>query len=220
LSSFGEAGGSASSLCRCLFLAFKFGTAVAKKPVIPTEAADSIIVGCEVEGPPNFAFVFAGSYHREPATHLAKEWSSHMKAQIDRNKSRVWSAILLLSLALNGFLIWNDHYDVPDENFYSHRLRDAYFVKMHPGGEIYLIDHQGHRYTAECQDTLTWLDGIYSSGRPMTTGCTYIPSLVGKSIAEGLMRKEGNTLVYQPWEQADTEQTADLLKIIGDHQIK
>jgi hypothetical protein len=50
----------------------------------------------------------------------------------------------------------------------------------------------------------------------MGDGCTYIPSLVGKSIADGLMRKEGNALVYQPWEQDDTEQTADILTIVGD----
>ncbi len=81
-----------------------------------------------------------------------------------------------------------------------------------------MIEHSGHRYTVQCQDTLTWLDGIYTSGHPMTDGCTYIPSLVGKSIAEGLMRKEGGYLVYQPWEQDDTVQTADVLTIIDDEK--
>ena len=54
----------------------------------------------------------------------------------------------------------------------------------------------------------------------MSDGCTYIPSLVGKSIAEGLMRKEGGALVYQPWEQDDTVQTADILTIVNDETIR
>lgn len=83
-----------------------------------------------------------------------------------------------------------------------------------------MIEHAGHRYTVKCQDTLSWLDGIYNSGHPMNDGCTYVPDLVGKSIAEGLMRKEGGALVYQPWEQDDTVQTADILTIIDDETIK
>ena len=62
--------------------------------------------------------------------------------------------------------------------------------------------------------------GIYSSGHSMSDGCTYIPSLVGKSIAAGLMRDEGGALVYQPWEQEDTVQTADILTIIGDEKSR
>jgi hypothetical protein len=143
-----------------------------------------------------------------------------VEATTARTNVRFWSVILLLSLALNAFLIWNNHYDIPDENFFPHGLRDAYFIKKHLGGEIFLIEHKGHRYTAKCQDTLTWLQGIYMPGAPMSDGCTYIQSLVGKSIAEGLMRQEGNAFVYQPWEQDDTEQTADILTIIDDEKIK
>jgi len=51
----------------------------------------------------------------------------------------------------------------------------------------------------------------------MTDGsCTYIPSMIGKSIAAGLMRHEGNTLVYSPWADSDTVQTADILAIVDD----
>ena len=131
-------------------------------------------------------------------------------------KIKAYGVMLLLSLSLNVFYFWNDHHNIPDESFYPHKVEDAYFVKKHVGGEIYVIEHSGHRYTAECQDTLTWLDGIYAAGRSMGTGCTYIQSLVGKSIAEGLMRKEGGALVFQPWEQHDTVQTADILRIIND----
>ena len=141
-----------------------------------------------------------------------------MEAQITHVKMRFWGVLLLFSLGLNAFFIWNDHYDVPDVNFFPHGLRDAYFVKRHPGGEIFVIEHSEHRYTVKCQDTLTWLNGIYASGEPMSSGCTYLSSLVGKSVADGLMRKEGNALVYQPWEQDDTEQTADILTIINDEK--
>jgi hypothetical protein len=134
--------------------------------------------------------------------------------------NRIFQTILLISLALNAFFIWSDHYDVPNVNFFSHGLKDAYFIRKHTEGETFVIEHKGHRYTVKCQDTLTWLDGIYSSGRPMGDGCTYMSSMVGKSIAEGLMRNENGVLVYQPWEQDDTEQTADILTIINDEKAK
>lgn len=143
-----------------------------------------------------------------------------MEAKIGSPKNKILGAILLISLALNGVLIWSNHHDVPDVNFFSHGLEDAYYVKKHAGGETFIIEHKGHRYTAKCRDTLTWLEGIYTVGRPMSTGCTYIPSLVGKSIAQGLMREEAGALVYQPWEQDDTEQTADILTIINDEATR
>lgn len=142
-----------------------------------------------------------------------------MEAQTGSHQRGIFAAILLLSLSLNAFFIWNDHYDAPDVNFFPHGLRDAYFIKRHVRGKIFVIEHSGHSYTVKCQDTLSWVyGGIYTSGHPMSDGCTYIPSLVGKSIAEGLMRKEGDALVYQPWEQDDTVQTADILTIIDDEK--
>ncbi len=143
-----------------------------------------------------------------------------MEAKTGSHQRAIFGVILLLSLALNAFLIWNDHYDVPDVNFFPHGLRDAYFIKRHVGGKYFVIEHSGHRYLVKCQDTLTWLGGIYTSGQPMGDGCTYIPSLVGKSIAGGLMRNEGDDLVYQPWEQVDTEQTADILTIVSDEKSR
>lgn len=137
-----------------------------------------------------------------------------MEAKSNSRSRVIFRVILLLSLSLNVLFIWNDHYDVPDFNFYSHGLRDAYFIKSHAGGRRFVIEHSGHHYTVECQNTLTWLNGIYATGEPMSDGCTYIPSMVGKSIADGLMRKEGGALVFQAWENADTVQTADILTIV------
>ncbi len=34
------------------------------------------------------------------------------------------------------------------------------------------------------------------------------------------MRNEGDALVYQPWEQVDTEQTADILTIVSDEKSR
>ena len=50
----------------------------------------------------------------------------------------------------------------------------------------------------------------------MNDSCTYLPDLIGKSIAAGLMRQEGNTLVYAAWANDDTLQTADVLTIVSD----
>lgn len=143
---------------------------------------------------------------------------SRVEAKKNSRQRAIVGLVLLLSLGLNAFFIWNDHYDVPDINFFSHGVRNAYFVRRHEGGKIFVIEHSGHCYTVKCEETLTWLDGIYAPGKPMSDGCTYIPSLVGKSIADGLMRKEGGALVYQPWENVDTVQTADILTIIDDEK--
>lgn len=141
---------------------------------------------------------------------------SNGKADLQRRP--ILSVVLILSVALNVYFIWAYRYNTPDRDFLPSRLQNAYFVKKHVGGEIYVIEHSGHRYTVKCQPTLTWLNGIYSPGAPMSDGCIYIPGLVGKSIAAGLMRKEGNALVFQPWEDSDTEQTADILTIISDEK--
>lgn len=139
-----------------------------------------------------------------------------MAAQSGPHRSGFLDLVFFLSLGLNAFLLVAYHHDGPDRNFTSHGINDAYFIKRHLGGKIFVIEHEGHSYTVKCQGTLTWLDGIYASGRPMNDDCTYIPSMVGKSIASGLMRKEGDALVFQPWEDSDKEQTADILTIIRD----
>ena len=143
-----------------------------------------------------------------------------MQAKTGLFQKAIFGATLLLSLGLNAFFLSEGHYDVPDRNFIPQGLRDAYFVKRQVGEKIFVIEHLGHRYTVKCQKTLTWPDGIYTPAKSMGDGCTYIPSLVSKSIAEGLMREEGGALVYQPWEQDNTVQTADILTVIDDEKIK
>ena len=64
------------------------------------------------------------------------------------------------------------------------------------------------------------MNGIVNPGLPMSETCIYLPSLVGKIIATGIMRKDGDTLVYMPWLTEDTVQTADVLTIVHDEQVK
>ena len=141
-------------------------------------------------------------------------------------------AVLVLSLALNAFFIY-DRSGRPDVDFYGTGIKNAYFIKQHEKGDIYdgngdyfVIEHRDsddntvHRYMAKCQPALTWSDGVTKPGKPMSDTCIYLSGLVGKSIAGGKMRKEGNTLVYVPWADSDTVQTADVLTIISDEKLK
>lgn len=144
----------------------------------------------------------------------------------------VLGSVLALSLALNAFFIY-EHYDRPDGDFYGSGLREAYFIKAHEHGDVYdgngdyyVIEHRDfddgniHRYLAKCKQTLSWLDGVTNPGKPMSDTCIYLPNLVGKSLAGGMMRKEGNTLVYAPWADDDTVQTADVLTMLSDVKLK
>ena len=134
--------------------------------------------------------------------------------------SRTLRAVLVISLGMNSFLLYSNFYRHPDFDLYSTGLKDAYYVRAH-SQDSYIIEHEGHRFTAKCQASLTWLDGINRPGRPMSDGtCTYLPSMVGKSIAAGLMRHEGNNLVYSPWSDSDTVQTADILTVVNDEKEK
>jgi hypothetical protein len=129
---------------------------------------------------------------------------------------RILGAAFALSLGLNAFLIYENCFGHTDFVFYPTGLRRAYYVKGLDRNS-FIIEHEGHRFTAKCRVSLTWPDGPDNPGRPMSDGtCTYMPSMVGKSIAEGLMRHEGNSLVYLPWADSDTVQTADILTITGD----
>jgi sulfatase modifying factor 1 len=99
-------------------------------------------------------------------------------------------------------------------------LADAYHVTAFRDG-AYIIEHKGHRLTAKCRESLTWLDGPDKSGRPMDAhDCTYMSDKVGKSIGNDLMRQEQNELVFSPWKGEDTVQTADFLDIIQDELIR
>ena len=135
--------------------------------------------------------------------------------------NRALGAALVLSLGLNAFYVYKNAYGHPDEDFYSPGLQSAYWIRAQNDGS-YTIDHDGHRFTAKCRASLSWLDGIDNPGRPMTPDgvCTYMPSMVGKSLAAGLMRHEGNSLVFSPWASFDTVQTADILTITKDEKTK
>jgi hypothetical protein len=129
-------------------------------------------------------------------------------------------AVLALSLGLNAFFIYEAHYDTPDVDFYHASKKNAYYIKEREGGDYFIIEHEGHRFTAKCQPALTWLNGITNPGGAMSDSCIYLPGMVGKSIAAGLMRREGDTLVYAAWANDDTVQTADILTIVNDQAIK
>jgi hypothetical protein len=100
------------------------------------------------------------------------------------------------------------------------QIENAYRV-VSGTGRTYVVEHKGHRFTANCRASLSWLDGTDEPGGPMTDGdCTYMDSAIGKTIGDDLMRKEHSSLVYSPWTGADTVQTADFLTIIDDEPIK
>jgi hypothetical protein len=99
-------------------------------------------------------------------------------------------------------------------------LKDAYYVRAHQQSD-YIIEHDGHRFTAKCRASLTWTHGTDQAGMPMTDGtCTYMADKIGKSIGDDLMREEDNTLVFSPWTGIDTLQTADFLTITNDEPMK
>lgn len=130
-------------------------------------------------------------------------------------------AIFALSIGLNILLVYGDLRPRPDltQSRYA-SLKNAYFVRAHQHG-YFIIEHDGHRFTAKCRASLSWLDGTDQPSKPMTDGdCTYMSSTVGKSIGDDLMRHENNTLVYSPWTGFDTVQTADILTIVKDQHIK
>lgn len=138
---------------------------------------------------------------------------------------RFFKVAFVLSLLLNALFYYRNFCDRPDIDFYGGSRKSAYLVKKHGPGDYFLIEHRNsdgrlHRYTAKCQPTLTWLDGIVNAGQPMSDSCIYLPEDVGKTIAEGIMRKEGNTIVFMGWANADTVQTADVLTIVRDETIK
>jgi hypothetical protein len=127
---------------------------------------------------------------------------------------------VLLTLVLTLSIVYLAHGRRPDFSGSDAALANAYFVRSYRDG-AYIIEHKGHRFTAKCRASLTWLDGTDRPGKPMTDGdCTYMFDKVGKSIGDDFMRHENNTLVLAPWMGADTVQTADYLTITNDEPIK
>jgi hypothetical protein len=139
--------------------------------------------------------------------------------------SRFLKSFLAISLIANALFCYRDFCGNPDITFYDHSRSDAYLIVRSPREDYFVIEHKEpgehvvHRYTAKCRDTLSWLDGITNQGHPMSNGCTYLAQDIGKTIAAGLMRKEGSAIVYTPWSQSDTVQTADVLDITSDEVI-
>ena len=131
------------------------------------------------------------------------------------------SLIFLIVATAGGYWFYTSHIHRPDFTRSNETtLADSYHVTAFRDG-AYLIEHKGHRLTAKCRESLTWLDGPDKPGRPLDAhDCTYMSSYVGKSIGDDLMRQEQNTLVLSPWRGEDTVQTADFLDIIHDELIR
>jgi hypothetical protein len=140
--------------------------------------------------------------------------------------SRFFKVAFALSLGFNALFYYRDFCDKPDIDFYGTDRKEAYFIKQREAADSFIIEYRDfghgplHRYTAKCQPTLTWEDGIVNPGKPMSDSCIYLPGIVGKTIAAGKMRKEGNTIVYMAWTNDDTVQTADVLSIVRDEEVK
>jgi formylglycine-generating enzyme required for sulfatase activity len=126
-----------------------------------------------------------------------------------------------LIVILAGVWYFSHHSQHPDwTNSNETTLADAYYVTAFRDG-AYIIEHKGHRLTAKCRESLTFLDGPDKPGRPMSDhDCTYMVDQVGRSIGDDLMRQEQNQLVFSPSRGLDTVQTADFLDITNDELIR
>jgi hypothetical protein len=92
-------------------------------------------------------------------------------------------------------------------------MGSAYRVLSFSEGQ-YHIEHKGIVYIAKCRASLSWLEGTDKPAEQITDGdCTYMSSMVGKTIGDDLMRTENGSLVFSPWAGEDTLQTADYLTI-------
>jgi serine/threonine-protein kinase len=133
----------------------------------------------------------------------------------------VGSLIFLIVATAGGYWFYTSYIHRPDfTRSNKTTLADAYHVTAFRNG-AYIIEHKGHRLTARCRESLTWLDGPDKPGRPLDAhDCTYMSSWVGKSIGDDLMRQEQNELVFSPWKGEDTVQTADFLDITQDELIR
>ena len=95
-------------------------------------------------------------------------------------------------------------------------IADAYYVRAFKHG-AYIIDHKGHRLSAKCRETRSWVDGDDKPYKLMDSNeCTYMPEQVGKYIGDDLMLRFGNELHLCPWLGVKTTQTADILDITDD----
>ena len=140
--------------------------------------------------------------------------------------NRFLKLALALSITANVLFYYRDFCDKPDYDFYGGSRKNAYLIKRRLSGGSYVIQHREmgnntlHLYTARCKSSLTWLKGVANPAESMGDSCTYVPSMVGKTVVEGMMRVEGSTIVLTPWANADTVQTADVLTIESDDVVK
>jgi hypothetical protein len=100
------------------------------------------------------------------------------------------------------------------------RLTDAHFVRALKD-RAFIIDHQGIRMRAKCTKSVTWLDGDDADPKPLDDhDCTYMYSMIGKSVGDDLMVEANGTLILYPWMGEKTTQTADYLEILDEEPIK
>ena len=98
-------------------------------------------------------------------------------------------------------------------------VADAYFVRAYRHG-AYIIEHKGHRLTAKCRESRSWVNGDDKSYELMDDkDCTYMADQVGKYIGDDLMLQYGNELHLCPWIGEKTTQTADILDVTDGELI-
>jgi hypothetical protein len=98
-------------------------------------------------------------------------------------------------------------------------ISDAYYIRAYRHGS-YIIDHKGHRLTAKCRESRSWLNGNDKPYELMDDkDCTYMANKVGLYIGDDLMLNYGNELHLCPWIGENTTQTADILDVTDDELI-
>jgi hypothetical protein len=100
------------------------------------------------------------------------------------------------------------------------RKADAYHVVAYRNRK-FIIDHRDHRLTVKCEQAVTWTtDGPDDAPRPLAEPgrCVYIT--VGEYVGEDLMVEAGQKLTYFPWRGENTVQTADIMTITDEEEIR
>lgn len=124
-------------------------------------------------------------------------------------------ALIVVWFVITGHL--RRHPDFTRSN--ETRIENAYYVRAYRHG-AYIIEHKGHRLTAKCRESRTWLDGDDKPYRLIDDkDCTYMSDEVGKHIGDDLMLRYQNELHLCPWIGEKTTQTADILDITDDELI-
>ena len=136
-------------------------------------------------------------------------------------KHRVAIIVLLIVATVGVWFVINGHLKRnPDFTRSTEtRIETAYYIRAYRHGS-YIIEHTGHRLTAKCRESRSWLDGDHKPYSLMDDNdCTYMSDEVGKYIGDDLMLRYGNELHLCPWIHVKTVQTADILDITDDELI-